>query len=229
MAKEPPEMCAAKAVPELGERKTGFLLRSFPSELRITQCLREWVLASECSKPSPVFIEAHYLPWLNVTFNICKIVGKWGDNEDRGTLLSRISSVGPTGPLLVSLSSFLPQETDLYEIPQRMTPAAVWEGWGEGIEAIGSLPVGFSLAAVPSRKPPLHTSFLLGSATFSLPPALQAQRWSHLLCYNPRVTALSLVDPYPCSHCVSSLFMKPSSNYLNLGVWLCFAGALTLP
>lgn len=120
--------------PSLGERKTGFLPRPFPSELRITQCLREWVVASECSKPSPVFIEAHYLPWLNVTFNICKIVGKWGDNKVRSILLSRISSICLTGPLLVSLSSLLPQETDLYEIPQPMTPAPVWEGWGEGIE-----------------------------------------------------------------------------------------------
>lgn len=237
MAKEPPEMCAAKAVPELGERKTGFLPRSFPSELRITQCLREWVLTSKCSKPSPVFIEAHYLPWLNVTFNICKIVGKWGDNKDGGIRLSRISSVCPTGPLLVSLPSFLPQETDHYEIPQpmTMTPAPEWEGWGR----VGYWRHWFTAHRVLSDCCVLQEAlstylFPSGFSNFlpsSRPPGPQAQRWSHLRCYNPRVTALSLVNPYPCSHCVllNSLFMKPSSNYLSLGVRLCFVGALMLP
>ena len=33
----PPGNCAAKVIPKLGERKTGFPLRSLPSELRITQ------------------------------------------------------------------------------------------------------------------------------------------------------------------------------------------------
>ena len=33
----PPENCAAKVIPELGERKTGIPLRSLPSELRVTQ------------------------------------------------------------------------------------------------------------------------------------------------------------------------------------------------
>lgn len=127
-------------------------------------------------------------------------------------LLSKISSICPTGPLLVSLSSFLPQETDLYEILLQCKK-------GER-RVLKPFPMRFSLAAVSSRKPCLHTSFLLGSATFSLPPDLQAQRWSHLLCYNPRVTnstisggSLTLLSVY------ETLFQLPSFGYASVLCW----------